>query len=622
LVLGFGCLALLLVWFPILTPQNVSFDSRWYHLPLAEHYVAIHGIARFGEGWWAGAQPQLASLLYAWAFSAPGILFDRIETAAHMEFVVFVATLVGIAALSRRVLGERASLSWVAMFLFPAIFCYDCGLVLGADHVAAVFAAPIFLLAMRFTEGDFSRGLALVLGAVVAGALDTKYTAWILAPLPLVVVLAKAAASRARSTLAASGLFAASVVVLTAPHWLKNAVFYGDPLFPVLRRWLPSHPWSIAADAPYRAWFTLYHPPVTVSNILEMAKTLVNFSFVPHDWFAYHGSRPTFGSLFTLLTPCAVLIRSRRLRWLFIGPYLGIASWFWLHQFDRYLLVLVPWMAAATAVVLTLAWRRRGVVRLAAGLLVAAQVLWAGDIPFMPSHRAAGGAIATVVIGLLGSSSKDASERLTSYPEWEAMARALPPGAKVLIHEEEIHTGLSAATAIDYSGDQGLFYWGEPGASSPADVWRILRSQGVSHVIWADKLDHTTDTIAAGLVFFDFVQHHTKLVGKYGGFALAEISASPPSDLPSGEVAYYPCDSNGLFAPGLYPLESMARSESDTRAVDPPMAGVSIEEALERARFLVFDARCHGPVPDEVRAKFELLAARGQAMMLERKVVP
>ena len=60
----------------------------------------------------------------------------------------------------------------MALFLFPGIFCYDSGLVLGADHVAALWAAPIFLLSLRYVERP-SIAYALLLGTVVAGALNT-----------------------------------------------------------------------------------------------------------------------------------------------------------------------------------------------------------------------------------------------------------------------------------------------------------------------------------------------------------------------------------------------------------------------------------------------------------------
>src|SRR5262249_14820609 len=92
-VLLFRLLSFLLVWIPTLSPHNASIDARWYHLPIAEHYVAQGGIGPFSEGWIAGAGPQLSSLLYAWAFSMPGSVFDRVVTAAQLEVAIFVMTL-------------------------------------------------------------------------------------------------------------------------------------------------------------------------------------------------------------------------------------------------------------------------------------------------------------------------------------------------------------------------------------------------------------------------------------------------------------------------------------------------------------------------------------------------
>ena len=123
-------------------------------------------------------------------------------------------------------------------------------------------------------------------------------------------------------------------------------------------------------------------------------------------------------------------------------------------------------------------------------------------------------------------------------------------------------------------------------------------------------------------MFFDLATHHTKLVGDFRGFRLAALSETPPPDTLPGEVAYYPCDAGPPFAPGLYPLEAMARAPRDRRPIADPIQGVSMQQAFERAQFLVYDARCHGPLPDETRARFELLAARGHSMMLERKSPP
>jgi hypothetical protein len=199
------------------------------------------------------------------------------------------------------------------------------------------------------------------------------------------------------------------------------------------------------------------------------------------------------------------------------------------------------------------------------------------------------------------------------------MSRALPPDAKLLIHEEEVHFGLSRATALDYSGDQGAFYWGEPGASTPREIWRLLRRHGITHLVWASKLDHASDTVAAGLAFFDFATRYAEPLGTFGGFVLAKLPVHEPPDLPPGRVAYYPCDRTPPFSPGLYDLHAMARAPGDQRSVAQPRTSQSMSEAAAQSRWLVFDARCHGRLPEAARNDFELLAARGNAMLLERK---
>jgi hypothetical protein len=621
-IFTFGVLGVALLWCSTLTPQNASYDARWYHLALAEEYVARGGIRTFGEGWVHAGFPHLASLLYAWPFSLPGSAFDHVVCAANLELSVFLMTLVGVAAIVRRCLARRAPLSWVALLLFPGIFCYDSGLVLGADHVAALWAAPIFLVLLRFQETR-SRATALLLGSLIAGALNTKYTAILLLPLPIAFLLFDNVRSndhsrRSWSTLA--WLFGA-MAVLTAPHWLKNFLCYGDPLFPVLRTWLPAHPWQTAAEAPYRSMFPLYHQPLSLGSVLDSIKTLATFSFVPHDFPVYHGMVPVFGSLFTIFTPLAFLLGKKpRLRWLFAGAYLGIMAWCWLHQLDRYLQVLVPWMAAATAVTIALIWQEGGALRPLVALAVSLQIVWGAQIPFKFVHRAAGVPIYQEVSALLARGTESVpGAPPTDYATWEAVGRRLPRDARLLIHEEEIHVGVARVTLGDTPGDQGAFYWGERGALTPAEVWRSMKARGITHLTWADQIDHARGTIASSLVFFDFAEHYTRPVGIDSGFAIAELPAASPPDVRPGDVAYYPCDIDPLFKPGLYPLEALARSLGDERPRIAPRPAVTEPEAIAQARFLVFDARCRAPLARATRDQFELLARRGPAQLLERR---
>ena len=178
---------------------------------------------------------------------------------------------------------------------------------------------------------------------------------------------------------------------------------------------------------------------------------------------------------------------------------------------------------------------------------------------------------------------------------------------------------LSAASVSDYLGHQGVFYWGEPGSSSPAEVWNLLRAQGVSHIVWSSRTGLRNRHGGGRPVFFT-LRRITRVSSELSAATLSpRFLDTPPPRVGPGEVADHPCDSDQPFVPGLLTRSiSMARAPSDCRPVAAPIPGVSMAQAFERARFLVYDAGCHGPLPPAIRDGFELLAARGHSMMLER----
>ena len=98
LALGFGFIGLLMVYFLVLTPENIQFDSRWKHMALAEDYAVHGGIRRATEGWVFSARPHMTSYLFAWAFLLPKArLFDQMLLCAHLEFFTFlVSTVLGV----------------------------------------------------------------------------------------------------------------------------------------------------------------------------------------------------------------------------------------------------------------------------------------------------------------------------------------------------------------------------------------------------------------------------------------------------------------------------------------------------------------------------------------------
>ena len=140
----------------------------------------------------------------------------------------------------------------------------------------------------------------LLASLMAAGAVLTRYQAiYLLAPAGLIALFALARARKLMLIL--PGI--AAVLVLTSPHWLKNLIFYGDPLYPMLHAYFPAHPFHRGAAL---AMLGSYVPIRFVSSavfslqLLEALPVLFTFSFVPHNWGDYL-PQPTFGSLFTLL---------------------------------------------------------------------------------------------------------------------------------------------------------------------------------------------------------------------------------------------------------------------------------------------------------------------------------
>ncbi len=227
-----------------------------------------------------------------------------------MEFMLFLATLASVPPVVRWLLGgRRVPLAWAALFLFPGIFVYDSTLSLGADHVLAFWAGPVLLAARRaFVRLD--RRDAALFGTMAAGAALTKYQAIFLLAGPAIALAARGVAMAARERAVRRALLGSGVALLvfvgvTSIHWLKNTVWYGDPLYPLLHGWFGGRPWNPLVDLAATMQPAGWSPTGTFpSRVLQTVRGVASFAFVPHDWPNFHGdwpvlsvvaSRPLFG---------------------------------------------------------------------------------------------------------------------------------------------------------------------------------------------------------------------------------------------------------------------------------------------------------------------------------------
>jgi len=627
-LIAFGWVCVGLLWFSMLTPENVQFDSRWKHLAIAEDFVATGGLRRFPEGWIFAARPHASSYLYLWAFLAPGAeLYDQMVLSMHLELVVFLGTtLWGIPALVRRLVrGADVRLVWVARFLFPGVLLYDGNLSAGADHIGAVFGPALALVVLRLWRRPTLGAFALV-GVLAAAAFQVKETVGLMLLPPVALALAARCLldlrASPRATLSRAALAAVAFVVAASPHWATNLAWYGDPLYPNFWRifevtpWMPSGPYTF--ETLYRD-AGLWQPPRTLDGVLRTLRATVDFSFDPNNWGGLHGELPIVGSLYTLLLPAALFLRVGRRTWaLVIATQIGLFAWFWVHHQDRYLQVIMPYMAAVTAAVLVKAWRDGGVPgRLGACALVGVQVVWAGDVPFIPTHAMIKDTPLRTSAALLsqGYKAKD-NVRLTAVQkDQRALGKALPSDARVLMHEEHSRLGLRAQWITDYPGEQYALSYGD--LDSPADVWDALRDLGATHVAWKPA-SRAFETIASDIRFFETAHLALEAPQRVGVYQLAVLPEARPTGewaTASGDAIVLSCPprkpkDRPTYASGLYPISALRVRTLDKSPAWPtptvPLASAAEAAALAgRARALVVDPRCHAALPAALKTRFE-----------------
>jgi hypothetical protein len=619
LAIGLGIVVFAMIYFAMLSPENVQFDSRWKHMSLAEDWVAWGGLRRRDEGWLFAARPHITSLLFTWAFLMPRAeLFDKMLLCAHLELVIFVVTtLVGIPALVRRLIPKAdPRVVWAARFLFPGVLLYDSSLSAGADHIGALFGVPAALLLFRAWRKLEWRP-TLLLATVLSAALLVKETiALVLLPFPVLAVTLRAGmlAVRSlrgrgsaeelknawRSPLLAVGL----AIVLLSPLWLENLIWYGDPLYPNLHRLFSPHPWS--PDAAYRFQHgyqdeQLWAPARNLDGLRQTFEALVTYSFDPHDWKRFHHAVPVFGSLFTLLLACLPLLRTSRRLWALIAwIHLAIFAWFSVHHQDRYLQGVMPLMAAATATVLLALWRQPSyLVRGALALLVGLQLVWGGDVYFLQTHAMARSPLKKSIDLLSAGFEKKYDSRFAIQNTYQSIGRQLPPKARLLLHETNINLGTGVTTVLDNPGWQYALEYGS--LASPAEVHRALRDLGVTHVFARPEKSKGKDSLAGDIRFMDFVRRRAPKVTSVAGGILIELT-EPPVGPFDDTVAVLSCGED--YQPGQYLVNDLKTPPFGPRMGELPEPRKPITlpdgaaELVAESEYVVVDTHCfNGSVP-------------------------
>ncbi|HEY5959291.1 MAG TPA: hypothetical protein VIV60_22190 [Polyangiaceae bacterium] len=621
----FGLGALALIYFSILTPYNVQFDARWKHMALAEDYAAHGGLRRMPEGWVFSTRPHLTSYLYVWAFLLPaGTLFHKLLLAAHLELMVFlVTTWFGIPALVRRLVPNAdPRVIWVARFLFPGVMLYDSSLSAGADHFGAAIAPALALLLIRAWRKLERTYVYLAVVCLAAAAMVKETVAIMLVPIPVLAIAVRflqlygpAEPLVRRKLLLTVASSVGLGLTLTAPFWLKNWIWHGNPVYPNLGTWFPSRPWSNIAAYRFANEYSeaqMWSPKRDLRGLAESVQALVDFSFLPNDWSKFHGNRPVFGSLMTLLIPVLLWLRHTRRVWWLVGWIHGaIFIWYWVHHQDRYLQAIVPLMAAVAGSILLLVFRQQRVgLRAAVTLLVAVQLASAADVYFIATHAMAQSAPRRVVENLgLGHAGKF-DERFTIEPRYTAIGRILPSDAHVLFHDLQSHLGTGHTGVRDAALWQyGINY---SQAKHPNEIHGWLMAMGVTHIVMSATKSSGNDRLAGDLLFFDFAYRHAKLTKEVDGLLLFENPTTPRAAAFHDRAIVVSCSPNTEWA--LHPLSNLAQpaigplSLPRARPISVARSLAELGEWLKTTDYALVEADCI--VPAAILAAMKKVADR------------
>jgi hypothetical protein len=588
IVVGVLCCGLL--YLQSMTPDALNYDSKWYHLTVAQDYAREGRIVPF-PGDYNKNMPQLVGLVHAWGWMVPGPAEPvRWMMVLHQELAIVLWTLAAVSA-GVSWFAERARVpgAWTVFFLFPGIFVYDSNIGGSADHFLGFFAVPLFLAAIRAGEGLAPRRCAL-LGIIAAATVLTKYQSiYMLGAVGALFVgmwLRKFAAevwprwggmgattqarTGSRAWLWKGPVVAAMVgLLLTLPHFLKNWIFYRNPVYPYLTTvFTGSHP-------------SLPETPLLVANLLADNNAqpqgtfwhklsgafwlLFTFSLKPH----YSITRPVIGSLFTLLLPVIPLLR--RSRRLMLGVFVSLVAlmgWGFTYLVDRNLQTFLPLLIAVTGGVILRAWDAGWLARPGLIALVLAQLVWSGDAFFFSGEGHLSDAVSMIRSGYDGK----AKTRFDKYLRGQVgLQKRLPPEAVVLFHNTRLSLGVNRPVVQDLPGFQGLISYSK--VRTPRELCELYRSLGITHIVH-ERGSWKAFTRQEEVVFDSFLARFAQNRTQENEYELIEL----PADLPPAEAPYrvlglgltgyhdgiYPVDAMGTVEPLLDRLKTYAEPEVPT----------------------------------------------------------
>jgi hypothetical protein len=341
-------------------------------------------------------------------------------------------------------------------------------------------------------------------------------------------------------------------VAVMSPHFIRLWVFHGNPLYPFLQDQLGGSPTVPGAahevEVILKGNYAWRPPGSLIRRATESIELLFAFPFRTYSPFTK--GWPNFGALFTLTLP--LLIWVRRPGRLVLGAGVGLMSlfcWAMLVRVDRHLQSLAPILVATTTALLVRAWALGHWARYGTACLILLEVLWSGDALFYSQQSRLSDAMSLVTSGYRSNLAQRQAYR---FP-FQAVNRALPPGAKVLVRPLPVSLGIDRRTVVDQAGHQGLIsYAGIGGGTS---LKRYYERLGITHVLVHDGVASWDKR--AEILLQEF--YRSTPLQRFFGLSLATVAQSRPRPDPTEYWVYV----RGIagYRDGVYALDDLGTWE-------------------------------------------------------------
>ena len=541
---GFSIFIVMYNYVPVLEPEWF-YDSLVYHLAVPARWL-VHGrichlpdtffsnfpfLQEMQYMFFLGLGNDISARLLHWsegiicavaAFAIAAPLFGR--TTAIVAAAVF-CSLPQLRFLQHVTMVELG-LSWLAV-LATMCFMRASGLMPGTEGERSSRRSWLFLAAWYLGFGQGTKYLGLFISAILSG--------WLL----LEVLKGRATWKRLAGDLA---LITAWGSVWTAPWLVKNFLFTGNPVFPMMGGILPAINWNKPL---YDSWmFDNTKYGTGRGGLMNWIKMPVEASVET----SYFGTF-TLNPFFLAFLPALLVLKRLPTPVVFLGAYSAVYALVWAltSQQTRFLMPMAPQASVVVAFLLMKAWEGRRLVKAVVWTAAAWIFLVSGYGEFQ--NRYTNNAMVPFMNGYINK--HDILDMGVQFYRTIDAANQLVPAGKRLIFlggDENYYFNKPLICSSIYDrcamGELAKL------ARDPADLHRLLMRRRVSHMLVHEPRCDEYST--RGMfewgekprkVFMDFWHMYGRVVYQAKGVFLFDISGPP---IPVGQrkqgmpLCFYP----------------------------------------------------------------------------------